>query len=114
EPGAQLLEDLPGDGRFALGEDSRDAPPLERADPAEGLGHGEVRHLADVAAVDGDAEGFGTEAPAVADGARALDHELFDLRLDEVALRLAIPPLEVRDEPFEGRLVGVLAAVVPV
>ena len=60
------------------------------------------------------AEDLRPEPLAAAGRARPGDHELLELGLDVVRVRLAVAPLEVRDDALEGRLVRVLAALVPV
>jgi len=71
-----------------------------------------LRHGQHVAALDGHRERLGPEAFAAARRARPLDHVLLELGLDVLGLGLAVAPLEIRDDAFEGRLVGVFAALV--
>ena len=60
------------------------------------------------------AERLGPQPAAAAGGARPADHVLLELGLDVLRVRLAVAPLEVGDEPLEGRHVRVLAALVAI
>ena len=109
EPRDDLLEELVRDRRLALGQ-RRPEP----GRPAQRVGDRHRRDVPDVERADGDRQDLGAEPLPVADRARPADHELLELGLDVVRVRLAIAALEVRDDALEGRLVGVLAAVGPI
>ena len=109
EAGDDLLEHLAGDRPLALGH-----PVREVRRPVERLGHGQPRHLGDVAPVHRDGEHLRPEAAAAAGGARLLDHELLELGPDVLRLRLPETPLEVRDDALERGDVAVLAPLVAV
>ena len=106
EPRDDLLEQLVGDRPFALAE-----PRLETRRPAQGVRDRHRRDVPDVEVGDGDRQDLRPKPLAAAHRARPGDHELLELGLDVVRVRLAVAPLEVRDDAFEGRLVGVLAAL---
>ena len=109
EPGDDLLEQLVRDRPLAFGQGR-----LEPRAPDEGVLDRHRRDVPDVEVADGDREDLRPEPLAVADRAWPGDHELLELGLDVVRVRLAIASLEVGDDTLEGRLVGVLAAVGPV
>ena len=75
------------------------------ADPPERVGHRQRRRLGDVAPVDRHAERLRLEPAPAAGGARPGDHELLELGLDPLRLRLAVAPLEVRHEALERGVV---------
>ncbi len=102
-----LLENLPGDGPLAVRQ-----PVRETLRPSQRIGHGEARHVRDVAPLDGDGQRLRLEPLAPAGLAGTLHHELLELALDPLRLRLAVAPLEVRQQPLERRVVGAAAAVV--
>jgi hypothetical protein len=76
-----------------------------------GVGDAQVGNRGDVAAVDEDAERFGTKALSLAGGAGDGRHVLFDLVADVVGVGLAVAALEVVDNTFVLRVIGLGAAV---
>src|SRR5207247_10837402 len=72
------------------------------------------RDVGDRLVVDRDRQDLGLQPLPATGRAGPGDHVLLELGLDVVRIGLAVAPLEVRDDPLERRLVGVLAALMAV
>ncbi len=106
-PGTDLLEHLARDLALTLRQAiGQHLGPLER------LGNRQLSDLGDVSAVDGHAERLGLQARAGARRARPGNHVALELVLDPFRVRLAVAPLEIGQQPFEGRVVVVGVAAV--
>ena len=99
EPGDDLLEQLVR--RSSARARSASSPSAGR--PAQGVGDRHRRDVPDVVVADRDGEDLGPEPLAAAGRARPGDHELLELGLDVVRVRLAVAALEVGDDALERR-----------
>ena len=90
--------------------DRQSSSPLYGAYPVEGVLDGPARNVDDVAAADGNGEGFRLEALSVAVLALALGHVPLDLGANHVGLGLAVPAFEVVDDALECRVPAVHAS----
>ncbi len=109
QPGGDLLDHLGRDGPFPFVE-LRPKP----AGPAQGVLDRHRRDVPDVQVADRDRQDLGSEPLASTRRAGLADHQLLDLGLDVVGIRLAVAALEVGDDPLEVGLVRALPAFVPV
>ena len=73
--------------------------------------HGTARDVVDVVSAHRHGECLGPQSRAAAGRARAHGHERLDALLLQLGLRLAVAPLEVRDDALEGGHVRALAPV---
>ena len=99
---ADLLHDPAADQLLGR----REAQLVEAAERAR---HGLLGEGVDREPADGHRQHLGLEPRAVADGARPHRHVLLDPLPLLARVRLPVPALEIRDEPFEGHRVLALA-----
>ena len=104
EPGADLLHEPRGDHLLPFAE-------THVAGEREGVTDRQIRDVRDVAVPDGDGQRLRAETLALARAARDLAHELLQLLPGRVRFGLAVAPLDVREDPFEGRPVRTLPPV---
>ena len=104
QPLADLADHALGDQPLGVGQ-------LELAEVRERLVHGAARDVVDVVSADRHGERLGPQSRAAAGRARAHRHERLDALLLQLRLRLAVAPLEVRDDALEGGHVRALAPV---
>ncbi len=97
---AQPLVDLAQDQARDLALRLRQLEPVE---PLDRPARGHPRELVDAEPAHPDGERLGPQPRALALGAGAQRHVLLDLLARPVRVRLAIAPLEVRDDALEGR-----------
>ncbi len=98
-----LLQHAFGDELLPLGE-------LQVAQEVELRADALGREVGDVQLTHGDGERFGLQPSPLAGSARDLPHVLLQAGPLAVGLALPVAPLDVRDDPFEGRGVGAEAA----
>src|SRR5207253_4639989 len=101
---ADLLEDLLRDLAVARLEPAFLA--LEPSRPVQGFAHGQRGHVDDVLAEDRDRQRLRLEPAALADRAGPLAHVFLDVRPNELGRRVAVLPLQPRDDALPLVLVG--------
>ena len=117
EAGVDLLEDLVGDGEFAVAQrrgiavvgpagldGRRGREPLRGLRPRARIGDGEGGHLHNGAVGDGHGERLGAQAVAAARLAGERGHIALDLAAHIVGLRFVVAALQVGDDALVGGL----------